>query len=43
MLELESKTSQVKVPSLEPVPYVAVKLPGGKTVLRHPDELKKQR
>jgi len=25
------------------VPYVAVKLPGGKTVLRHPDELKKQR
>ncbi len=32
----------VKVPGLEPVPYVVVKLPDGKTVLRHPVELKKK-
>lgn len=37
----ESKTSQVKVPKLEPIPYVVVELPGGKKVLRHPDEVKK--
>jgi len=30
----------VKVPKLEPVPYVIVKLPDGRTVLRHPDEVK---
>jgi hypothetical protein len=33
---------KVKVPRLEPVPYVVVKLPDGTTVLRHPDELKKK-
>ena len=32
----------VKVPGLEPVPYVVVKLPDGRTVLRHPDELRKK-
>ena len=41
----EEKTElvgKVKVPGLEPVPYVVVKLPDGRTVLRHPDELKKK-
>ena len=41
----EEKTEpvgKVKVPGLEPVPYVVVKLAGGKTALRHPDELKKK-
>jgi len=41
----EEKTAPagtVKVPGLEPVPYVVVKLPDGKTVLRHPEELKKK-
>jgi hypothetical protein len=33
---------KVKVPRLEPVPYVVVKLPDGRTVLRHPEELKKK-
>jgi len=33
---------QLKVPGLEPVPYVVVKLPDGTTVLRHPSELKKK-
>jgi hypothetical protein len=33
---------KVKVPGLEPVPYVVVKLPDGTTVLRHPSELKKK-
>lgn len=32
----------VKVPGLEPVPFVVVKLPDGRTALRHPDELKKK-
>jgi len=32
----------VKVPGLEPVPYVVVKLADGKTALRHPEELKKK-
>ena len=32
----------VKVPGLEPVPYVVVKLPDGRTVLRHPEELRKK-
>lgn len=36
----ESKISTVKAPGLEPVPYVVIKLPDGKTVLRHPDEVK---
>jgi len=30
----------VKVPKLEPIPYVVVKLASGLTVLRHPDEVK---
>jgi hypothetical protein len=30
------------VPKLEPVPFVVIKLADGKTVLRHPSELKKQ-
>jgi len=33
---------KLKVPGLEPVPYVVVKLPDGTTVLRHPSELKKK-
>jgi hypothetical protein len=32
----------VKVPKLEPIPYVVVELANGKKVLRHPDELKKK-
>jgi len=32
----------VKVPGLKPVPFVVVKLPDGRTVLRHPDELRKK-
>jgi len=32
----------VKVPKLEPVPFVVVKLSDGTTALRHPSELKKQ-
>ena len=32
---------QVKIPRLKPVPYVVVQLADGKTVLRHPDEVKK--
>ena len=32
----------IKVPGLEPVPFVVVKLPDGTTVLRHPSELKKK-
>ncbi len=32
----------VKVPKLEPIPYVVLKLGNGQTVLRHPDELKKK-
>lgn len=38
----EKPTGQVKVPGLEPVKYVVVKLADGKTVLRHPDEVKKK-
>jgi hypothetical protein len=30
----------VKIPTLEPIPYVVVKLATGQTVLRHPDEVK---
>jgi hypothetical protein len=33
---------KVKVPGLEPVPYVVVKLPDGTTALRRPEELKKR-
>jgi hypothetical protein len=32
----------VKVPGLQPVPYVVVRLADGRTVLRHPDEVKKK-
>lgn len=32
----------VKVGKLEPIPFVVIKLPDGRTVLRHPDELKKK-
>jgi len=41
----EEKTEpvgKVKVPGLEPVPYVVVKLPDGTTALRRPEELKKR-
>jgi hypothetical protein len=34
-------TGSVKVPKLEPIPWVAVKLSTGQVVLRHPDEVKK--
>jgi hypothetical protein len=40
--EKKAPTGTVKVPGLEPVPYVVVKLADGKTVLRHPDELRKK-
>ena len=36
------KTGVVKIPSLAPIPWVAIRLANGKTVLRHPDEVKKQ-
>lgn len=32
----------VSIPGLGAVPVVAVKLPSGQVVLRHPDELQKQ-
>jgi hypothetical protein len=38
----EKETPKVKVPGLEPVPFVVVKRADGTTVLRHPDELKKR-
>jgi hypothetical protein len=38
----EKPSGQVKVPGLEPVPYVLVKLPDGTQALRHPSELKKK-
>ena len=38
----ENVGAKVKVPRLEPVPFVVVKTPDGRTVLRHPDELKKR-
>jgi len=41
-LAQESETSKVKLPGLEPVPFVVVRLPNGYVVLRHPDELKKK-
>lgn len=37
----ESKIGAVKVPGVTSIPYVVVKLPDGKLVLRHPDELEK--
>jgi hypothetical protein len=40
--EKQAPAGAVKVPGLEPVPYVVIKLPDGRTVLRHPDELKKR-
>jgi len=38
-VEPDKNTSHVHAQGLEPVPYVVVELPGGKLVLRHPDEL----
>jgi hypothetical protein len=38
----ETAGPKVKVPKLEPVPYVVVKRADGSKALRHPDELKKQ-
>ena len=38
----ESETSKVKVPGLEPVPFVVITLADGTKVLRHPDEVKKK-
>ncbi len=35
-----TSNGKVKVPGLEPVPFVVVTLPDGTKVLRHPDELK---
>jgi len=40
--EKQAPAGAVKVPGLEPVPFVVLKLADGKTVLRHPDELKKK-
>lgn len=40
--ETPKPAGAVKVPGLEPVPFVVVKLPDGRTVLRHPDELRKK-
>lgn len=31
----------VNIPGLQPVPYVAIKLPSGEIALRHPSELQK--
>jgi hypothetical protein len=39
MADVQPKPA-VKIPTLEPIPYVVVKLANGKTVLRHPDEVK---
>jgi hypothetical protein len=36
------KAGTIKIPNLQPVPYVVLKLAGGKVVLRHPDEVKKR-
>ena len=38
----EQPSGQVKVPQLEPIDFVVVKLADGKMVLRHPDEVKKK-
>lgn len=38
----EKPSGQVKVPRLEPVPYVVVKLADGTTALRHPSEVRKK-
>lgn len=35
----ESKPSQLSRPGMASIPYVVVKRPDGKLVLRHPDEL----
>lgn len=40
--ETEKKVGTVAVPGLQSVPWVAVKLPDGTIVLRHPDELEKK-
>ena len=40
--EKAEPVGKVKVPGLEPVPYVVVKLPDGRTALRRPEELKKK-
>ena len=40
--EKAEPVGKVKVPGLEPVPYVVVKLPDGTTALRRPEELKKK-
>jgi len=40
--ESAKPVGKVKVPGLEPVPYVVVKLPDGTTALRRPEELKKK-
>lgn len=40
--ETEKKVGTVQVPGLQPVPWVAVKLPDGTIALRHPDELEKE-
>jgi len=42
MAEENKPAGTVKVPGLQPVPFVVVKLASGRTVLRHPDELKKK-
>jgi hypothetical protein len=41
---MANETSQpaVKIPKLEPIQYVVVKLASGQRVLRHPDEVKKK-
>jgi len=35
----ESPITSLRRPGVKPIPYVVVKLPNGKLVLRHPDEL----
>ena len=40
--EQTAPAGAIKMPGLEPVPFVVIKLPDGKTVLRHPDELRKK-
>lgn len=36
------KVANIKIPNLQPVPYVVLKLASGQVVLRHPDEVKKR-
>jgi hypothetical protein len=40
--EKAEPVGKVKVPGLEPVPYVVVKLADGTTALRRPEELRKK-